>query len=157
GDLAMQLKTTADEFELETTIHGSHLNWVKAGAVNGLDCAPQTENTTPAHLLVVGEGAVDVPVNPATGAGGSVAQSTSTLNVCVNRGLLDTLRPGDHGAVITGYRVIGNKREAVPSFVVPVYVTVPHKTLAGPEGLHVSNTVSSFGVARHYVEVPKDT
>lgn len=159
GDLAMQLRTTADEFELETTIHGSHLNWVKAGVLNGLDCASSTvaPSTTPPRVLVVGEGAFDVPVNPDTGKGGSVAHATSVMHVCVNRALVDALPPGDHGAIVTAYRVVGNQREAVPSFVVPVYVTIPHKTLAGPEGLHVGGTVDSFGVARHYVEVPKGT
>lgn len=157
GDLAAQLKTTADEFELETTIHGSHVAWVRAGSKNELDCTstPPPANGKLPRLLVVGEGAVDVPVDPATGKGGSVAQDSSQLHICVNRGLVDTLPPGDHGAVITAYRVIGQQREAVPSFTVPVYITVPHKTLAGPEGLHVASTVESFGVGRHYVDVPK--
>lgn len=163
GDLAMQLQTTADEFELETTIHGSHLNWVRPGSLNGLDCntpapapAPGAAFVAP-RLLVIGEGATDVPINPQTGKGGSIAQESSVMHICVNRSMIDLLPPGDHGAVVSAYRVIGNKREAVPSFVVPVYVTVPHKTLAGPQGLHVENTVGSFGVGRHYVEVPKGT
>jgi subtilisin family serine protease len=156
ADLSMQLKTTADEFELETTIHGSHLDWVQPGVLNGNDCVA-TAKDAKSKLLVIGEGAVDQPIDPATGKGGSVAQPTSTLNLCVNRKLVDMLPPGDHGAVVTAYRVVGNKREAIPSFVVPVYVTVPHKTMAGVEGLHISSTVDSFGVARHYIDVPKDT
>jgi subtilisin family serine protease len=157
GDLSMQLQTTADQFEFDTTIHGSHLNWVRP-SLNELDCTSTSVNPAVApRLLVVGEGSIDVPVDPVTGKGGAIATANSAMNICVNRGLVDALPPGDHGAVITAYRVIGNKREAVPSFTVPVYVTVPHKTLAGPEGLHVTSTVGSFGVSRHYIEVPKDT
>lgn len=156
GDLSMQLLTTADEFELDTTIHGSHVNWVHP-SLNELDCTTSSAKPSASpRLLVVGEGSIDLPIDPATGKGGATATANSTLNICVNRGLVDGLPPGDHGAVITGYRVIGNKREAVPAFTVPVYVTVPHKTLAGAEGLHVSGTVSSFGVSRHYIDVPKD-
>jgi len=156
GDLAAQLLTTADKFELETTIHGSHLPWVRAGVLNSPDCArePAIERPT---LTVIGEGAFDVPVNPATGKGGSVGQSSSMLHVCIDRALADQLPPGDHGAVITAYRVVGDKRENVPSFAVPVYMTVPHKTLAGGAGLKVESNVGSFGVGRHYVDVPKGT
>jgi hypothetical protein len=156
GDLAAQLLTTSDKFELETTIHGSHLPWVRAGVLNTPDCASQPAIERPT-LTVVGEGAFDVPLNPTTGKGGSAAQSTSQLHVCVDRALTDQLPPGDHGAIITAYRVVGDKRESVPSFVVPVYMTVPHKTLAGPEGLKVASTVGSFGVGRHYIDVPKGT
>jgi hypothetical protein len=159
GELAMQLETTADEFELETTVHGSHLPWVRAGSLDEAGCAgdPPPMGAPLPRVLVVGEGATDQPADPKTGTIGSVAQSTSELNVCINRALIDQLPPGDHGAVVTAYRVVGKVREAVPSFVVPVYITIPHKTLAGPEGLHVSDTVASFGVSRHYIDVPKGT
>lgn len=157
GELAAQLLTTADEFELETTIHGSHLPWVRAGGLEGPDCAKPVASEGKPRLLVIGEGATDIPVDPTTGKGGSVSQSSSTLHVCVARSMVDLLPPGDHGAVITAYRVIGKKREAVPSFVVPVYITIPHKTLAGDAGLHLESSVGSFGVGRHYIDVPKNT
>lgn len=160
GELAVQLQTTADEFELETTVHGSHLNWVRVGGHAGVDCTVDPTITPGAplpRLLVVGEGTSDLAINPSTGAGGTSAQSTSVLSVCVNRALVEQLPPGDHGAVVTAYRVTGNKREAVPSFVVPVYVTVPEKTMAAASALHVSSTVGSFGVGRHYVDIPKGT
>lgn len=160
GDLALQLKTTADELELETIIHGSHIPWVRAGGMSIAGCASGAMPPPPAALpriAVIGEGAIDVPVDPKTGAGGSVAQSSSVMFVCVDRGLAAALPPGDHGAIIKAYRVSGTTREATPAFVVPVTMTVPHRTLASQTGFHIDGTVESFGVARHYVDVPKGT
>lgn len=162
GDLALQLKTTADELELETVIQGSHIPWLRAGGMSIAGCASGTAPAFDAsaaapRIAVVGEGALDVPVDPKTGTGGSVAQSSSVMFVCVDRGLASALPPGDHGAIIKAYRVSGAVREAAPAFVVPVTMTVPHRTLASQTGFHIDGTVESFGVARHYVDVPKGT
>ena len=159
GELTTQLITTADELELETVIHGSHLPWVRPGGIGAIDCsgaAPPAGSPAP-RMLVIGEGAADVPVNPTTGAGGSVGQSSSALIVCIDRTLVAALPPGDHGALIAAYRAIGGARERVPTFVVPVYVTVPHKTLAGQSGYHVTGVAESFAVSRNYVAVPTGT
>jgi hypothetical protein len=153
GDLNRQLVTTADEFEIATVIHGSHVPWLKAGTLNQLDCAGAPSS----RLTVVGGGAIDQPIDPATGAGGSVAPRDSTLYVCIDRALLATLPPGDHGAILSARRIRGTAKEAAPSFVVPVYVTVPHKTLAGQSGYSITGAVRSFAVARNYVAVPTGT
>lgn len=149
------LRTTADELELETIIHGSHVAWVRAGASTELDCS--SASGPPARTVVVGEGAIDAPIDPATGRGGSTAQAGSVIHVCVDRALVSTLPPGDHGALVYAYRVHGAVRESTPSFVFPVYTTIPHRTLEGRSGYHVTGSVPSFGIDRHYVEVPAGT
>jgi hypothetical protein len=154
-DSLTALRTTADELEIETVIHGSHVPWVRAGVSTEIGCV---QGVVPqARTVIVGEGAIDVPVDPATGAGGSLTHAGSAVHVCVDRGLLSTLPPGDHGALVYAYRAHGAARETVPSFVFPVYVTVPSHTLAGQTGYHFAGDVSSFGVDRHYVDVPTGT
>ena len=154
--LVTQLKTSAEELEIETVVHGSHAPWVKAAALNALDCNASVPNA-PAKVLIVGEGAVDQPINPTTGAGGSIAQTSSVIHLCVDRSLLEALPPGDHGAIVNAYRTAGKLRERTPAFSFPVYVTVPHRTLVGQAGYKIESSVPSFGVARNYVEVPKGT
>lgn len=154
-DALTALRTTADELEIETVIHGSHVPWVRAGVSTEIDCV---DGVVPsARTVIVGEGAIDVPVDPSTGAGGSLTHAGSVIHVCVDRGLLSTLPPGDHGALVYAYRAHGAARESVPAFVFPVYVTVPDHTLAGHTGYHFTGDVSSFGVDRHYVDVPAGT
>lgn len=155
GDLARQLNTTADEFELDTVYYGAAKEWLKAGTRNVLDCL----NAPTANLLVVGQGAISVPKDPTDPESqhGNLELKASTLNVCINRNLVRALPAGDHGALIHAYRVVGGKRESHASFTVPVYISVPNKTLAGVGGYEVKGVARSFEVERHYVAVPEGT
>jgi len=152
GKLTRQLLTTHDEFILKTTIYGSNKNWVKAGVLDELNCA----DSKTANLTVLGRG-VEVKIKE-DGTGELAALPASTLNVCIDREIIkNELGPGDHGALISAYRVVDGKMAEVPSFTVPVYVTIPHKTLAGASAYEVNSSVKSFGVNRNYVNVPKGT
>jgi antitoxin component of MazEF toxin-antitoxin module len=92
------------------------------------------------------------------GTGTVNAEVQSALNVCINRDAIARLLPqGDNGALIEGYRVVGGKVATLPSFTVPVYVTVPHKVLASGTGYATEQTVNSFDVSRNYVVIPKGT
>lgn len=152
NELQTLLATTQDRFVLRTVIYGSTASWVKAGTLAQLDCAAAPT----AELNLVGLGAVDNFSAP-PGEPKSVALRDSLLNVCVDRAMLGTLPAGDHGAVILAYRTDGSRTEATPSFVVPVYVSIPQKTLAGGAGYDVEGVTQAFGVARHYVKVPEGT
>jgi subtilisin family serine protease len=151
GELTKQLATTADTFELETTIYGSHSQWLKAGSLGRLDC----KESPSSKLTVVGLGAVDNFSPAPGGTPTSVGHAASTLYVCVDRSLVDVLAPGDHGAIIHAYRSIGGKRESTPAFEVPVYLTRSHAKMSGTAGYKIAGTIESFGVARNYVEIPK--
>lgn len=152
GELNRQLVTTADKFSLETTVYGSAVQWLKAGTFDRQDClaSPTSE------LLVVGAGAID-NFDSKDPAGRSTAFGTSTLQVCVDRKLINTLAPGDHGALIKAYRIVDGKKEISPSFVVPLYIAVPHATLAAKAGYQIKGSVKSFGLDRHYVQIPAGT
>ena len=151
GDLARQLNTTGDTFEIETTMHGSAVEWLKAASLESLDCAGAASS----HLTVIGPGPVDNFDAP--GAGRSVGIRASNLQVCVDRSAINALSAGDHGALIKAYRIADGKREAHPSFVVPVYLAVPHATLAGQAGYLMADTAKSFSVSRNYIQVPEGT
>ncbi len=148
GDLQRLLKDTKDEFVVKTSVYGSKVRWVGAGSMNQLDCAKAPK----ADLIVIGEGATDAFDAP--GAGRSIPHRESTLYVCVNRELMATLPAGDHGALISLHRKSGDKVEANAALIVPVYVTVPNKTLVGSAGFSTDGGVEAFGLARHYVDVP---
>jgi hypothetical protein len=148
-DLNRLLVTSKDEFAIKTVIYGSNKNWLKAGTLNQLDCS---ESPT-SQLTLIGQGAIDDFSN-ATGPR-SVAPRDSTLMLCVDRAILSALPAGDHGALIKLYKKDGDKVESNPALILPVYVTVPNKTLAGNSGLKVESSVQSFGVARNYVNVPE--
>lgn len=155
GELARLLNTSFDEFEIETTIHGSHVPWLKAGGLTAVECHAQKTR----RLAVIGQGAVLVPKDaedPSSKAT-STALGASVLNVCVDRAQVDALPAGDHGAIIELYRVGEKGREAVPSVVVPVYLSKPHATLAGSASYKVEGSVQSFGVSRNYIVVPEGT
>lgn len=152
GELARQLNTSAETFALETTVYGSKVNWLRAGVLNQLDCKTSPVQET---LRIVGEGAVD-QFN-ADGTGTSLGLGASNLYVCTDEAAISALPPGDHGAIIKAYRLAGGKREAVPAFEVPVYITKPHKTLAGSERYEISGVARSFDVERNYVVVPEGT
>jgi hypothetical protein len=147
NDLKRLLVTSKDEFAIKTVIYGSNKNWLTAGSLNQLDCA----NSPASQLTVVGEGAVDNFSDPVTR---SVATNDSTLMVCIDRATLAALPAGDHGALIKLYKKDGESVESNPALIVPVYVTVPHKTLAGNAGYKVESSVQSFGVSRNYVNIP---
>jgi subtilisin family serine protease len=147
GELHRLLVTSKNEFELVTTIYGSQKPWVRAGTMEHIECK---DSEIAPRVTVVGEGAVDGPST-------STAGLDSTLFICIDRSILETLPPGDHGAVVAGYLSDGAKREANPSFLVPVYVTVPQRSMVGGARYEVNGTVDSFGVSRHYVQVPTGT
>jgi subtilisin family serine protease len=143
------LVTSADVFELRTVIHGSRIEWLRAGTLNALDCW----NTPTGDLTLLGRGA-EVAV---TEQGGVLNPSpASSLSVCLNRRAIEEeLPPGDHGALIYGYRKKGDITSPVASFIVPVSLKVPHRVLENKTGYQISGTVKSFGVKRHTVRVPE--
>lgn len=151
GELYRQLVTTSDRFVLRTVIYGSDVEWLKAGVRDELDCT----NSQTANLEVIGEGVV-VQLDP-NGKGTLNSLATSVLNVCVNQALSQKLSPGDHGALIYAYRTDGRVTSPVASFIVPVYMNVPHRVLQGSTSYQAEDMVSSFQVDRHYVQVPKGT
>lgn len=156
GDLTRQLLTTADEFVLKTVIYGSNLTWLRAGVLNQLDCnAPDAEVSD--RLMVIGRGVEFQDVND-QGKKALNPLAASALQICVDRKMLtEQLPAGEHGALIAAYRVSRGKVASVPSFWVPVYAQVPHKTLEGSTAYLVNSTVKSFEVARNAVLVPPGT
>lgn len=152
GDLTRQLLTTRDEFVLQTTIYGSDKQWLKAGTLDQLNCwTSETANSS-----LIGRG-VDIHVNP-DGTGEINPFFASALNVCFNRDVIrNELPPGEHGALISAYRVVDGVVAPVASFVVPVFITVPHQLLKNSTAYHVEDRVKSFGVKHNYVFIPKGT
>jgi hypothetical protein len=158
GDLARQLETTKDEFVLKTVFTGAtsgtagYPEWLKAGTRDQISCV-----TSPTqNLTVLGRG-VEIQV-AANNTGTLNPLPASVLNVCLDRDAIkNKLAPGDHGALIYAYRTVGGKTSPLASFVVPVYLTVPNKTLGDSTSYKVSSKVSSFGVNRNYVTIPKGT
>jgi hypothetical protein len=152
GDLTRQLRTTADEFILRTQIYGSEHVWVKAGALDQSDCF----NSEEARLNIVSEG-MNLEIS-SKGNGTLNPLKLSNLNVCINRDMIErNLQPGDHGALISAYRIVNGRVAAIPSFILPVYLTIPHHTLAGSTGYSIQEGVASFEVKRNYVSIPKGT
>lgn len=154
GELEEQLHTTFEEFVLKTVIHGSDKKWLKAGVLDALNCADSPEE----NLVVYGQGAT-VGIKAGSETAGEIRELKGTaLNVCVDRRMIaEELSPGDHGALISAYRMVGGRVSEVASFVVPVSLTIPHKTLAGSTAYETSGDVKSFGVSRNYVKVPEGT
>jgi subtilisin family serine protease len=152
GDLARLLNSTAETFELETEIYGSDSKWLKAGAIQTLDC---NKSDLSDQLTIIGQGPTD-SVNP-DGTGTSVGLKASNLYVCVNTAALKALAPGDHGAIIKAFRKTKTGREAAAAFEVPVYLTKPHHTLEGSQKYQISGVANSFDVQRNYVVVPDGT
>lgn len=152
GELMAQLRTTSDEFVLKTTYYGSDQAWLKVGTRSQLDCM----DSPVSNLTVTGEGAsVGVYGN---GSGYLNPFYMSTLNVCINRDkIAHDLQAGDHGALISAYRVVDGKEAPLPSFTVPVYITVPHQKMNQSLSYEVEGTVESFGVKRNYVYFPPGT
>lgn len=153
GDLNRLLNTSADQFAIETTIYGSAVEWLKAGSLEQLDC----HSSPVGNLTVIGPGAVDNFSAAPDSGNRSVGLRASNLQVCVNRELVSTLAPGDHGALIKAYRIAEGRRESAPSFVIPVYLAVTHGTLAGQAGYSISGSAPSFSVNRNYVQIPEGT
>jgi len=152
GELNRQLVTTADEFALKTVYYGSDKEWLKVGVQDSLNCATSDS----ANLTVLGRGAEVVVKEDGTGTLNPIPGSI--LNLCIDRAVISRDLPqGDNGALISAYRMVGGQVEAIPSFVVPVYVTVPHQTLRGSTAFEAVSKVESFGVGRNYVRVPKGT
>jgi hypothetical protein len=151
GELMRQLKTTQDEFTLKTMIYGSNIPWIQVGSLDQLGCQ-QTDN---ARLNLVGEGAI---VHLAADGSGTLNGSpVGTLNLCINRTMVRELPAGDHGALIFAYRTVNGRLAPYPSFTVPVYLTVPHQTLEHSTAYEIQDEVTSFGVKRNYIQIPKGT
>ena len=150
GELMTQLRTTQDQFVLKTYIYGSDKQWIKAGTLDQIDCTSSDSNP----LTINGEGA---KVQVARDGTGKLNPSPmSSLNLCINREMVrKDLEPGDHGAIVFGYRKVGQKIAVLPSFTVPVSLTVPHHTLASSTAYDVQQSVNGFGVKRNYVIIPK--
>lgn len=152
GPLTAQLLTTADEFVLKTVIYGSHKAWLKAGVLDQLDCA----GADVANVTVIGRGATIHAEKDGTGTIDPIM--ASNLNICLDREMISKeLSPGDHGALIGAYRVANGKVSPVASFVVPVYLQVPHKVLSESSSYEIAGSVKSFGLDRNYVRVPEGT
>jgi hypothetical protein len=151
GELSRQLVTTRDEFVLKTVMHGSDVPWVKAGVLDQLPCM----DSPTANYSIFGRGG-DYSI-AADGTATLTAGSSTPLIVCVDRQAIRTLQPGDHGALIYAFRTVGGLVAPVPSFVVPVYVSVPHRVLENNSGYDISSTAESFGLSRNYVFVPTGT
>lgn len=152
GILEHQLSTTFEDFELRTVIHGSDKEWLKVGTLATSNCL---ESST-ARMTIIGRGA-EIVTN-ANGTGSLSPFNPSILHVCLNRAMIENELPqGDNGALIYAYRksVRTGQVSPVASFVIPVYLTVPHKTLAGASAYETTRKVTSFGVSRNYVNVPK--
>jgi hypothetical protein len=157
GSLINQLETTQDEFVLKTVIYGSGKQWLKAGTLNGLDCA----GAQPMNYRVSGIGTT-VVVN-ADSTGTLQPAKDSILNVCIDRNMVaDELAPGDHGALIQAFRTVvganGKPQVAsIPSFTVPVFLSVPHGVLKGSTAYEIKRQAPSFSVTRNYVQIPEGT
>jgi hypothetical protein len=151
NDLSTQLKTTQDRFELKTWIYGSDKNWLKVGTLDQLDCA----SSPTSDLTVVGDG---VSIEDQEGNSARVTPfKESSLNICINRRMVQQLRPGDHGALIMGYRKQNGRSALLPSFTIPVYLVIPHYELANENDYIRSSEVSSFGLNRHLIYVPENS
>lgn len=156
GNLTRQLLTTADEFVLRTVIHGSDKKWLKAGALDSLNGQPGCAGSDAANPLVMGRG---VEVHAAEDGTATLDPFLpSALNVCIDREMIRRdLEPGDHGALIHAYRVVNGRAESVPSFIVPVYLQVPHRVLSGSLAYETEGSIKAFGVSRNYVTIPEGT
>jgi subtilisin family serine protease len=152
GELTRQLKTTRDEFTLKTIMYGSDRTWLKAGTLDQTNCL----DSSVAPVSLVGEGAT-IGVSATDGAGTLVPFASSALNICLDRQMIKDLKPGDHGALITAYRVVNSKVAPSPSFIVPVYLTVPHRRMENSIAYEIQGEVSSFGLKKHYVLIPPGT
>lgn len=160
GSLVRDLETTADEFVLRTKIYGSDRPWIKAGVLDQLQGDPDAQvdcnSLETANLTLLSRG-VDVQTDE-EGSSTLFPFPASALNICIDRNTIrNELSPGDHGALISAYRVVSGKVSPVPSFWIPVYVQVPHQTLAGSNGYQIQSSVKSFGLSRNYVNIPKGT
>ncbi|MBI3535482.1 MAG: S8 family serine peptidase, partial [Deltaproteobacteria bacterium] len=149
--LGQQLFTSRDEFVLKTIVYGSDKLWLKVGVLDQLNCS-DSETT---RFTVIGKGA-GISMN-SDGSGTLVPAQDSLLAICLNRELMNELPPGDHGVLIYAYRAVDDAVSPLPSFIIPVYLSIPHRTLANSSAYEVQSSVNSFGVKRHYVDIPKGT
>lgn len=154
GEYHRELVTTSEEFELVTEVYGSRIKWLEAGTLNSLDCKDAKVNPS---VTIIGAGALDVPGPIPSLPGTSQGFRAGNLYVCADRQAMKALPPGDHGALIKAYKKVKGQRELVPSFIVPVYVTVPHQKLENQQSFAASGIVKSFQVSRNYVEIPEGT
>jgi hypothetical protein len=152
GELARQLSTTQETFELRTVYYGPKSQWMRVGVGDELPC--ETSEIRP--LTLYGK-TVEVDKN-SEGKYKLNTLKASLLNICFDRLALSQFEPGDYGALIFAHRVSkSGVVSPVSSFVVPVSVTVPHKTLENSTAYEINRTIKGFGVQRNYVEIPKGT
>lgn len=152
GRLLRELNTSAETFELETVFYGSHIQWLKVGVPQTAQCE---DSSIPElnSLTLIGSGAIENPIEEQTSAAITPLRASS-LFICLKKAEFDRLPPGDHGAIIRAYKVSEGVRDAVASFEIPVYVTVPHHSTALQAQFVQRGEVGSFMVNRHYVRVP---
>jgi hypothetical protein len=150
GDLTVKLVTSVETFTLRSDF-GRDDAWAKAGVESNVDC--QASKTS--DITVLGRG-VQIS-RTADGKGQIDNYSGSDINICIDRTKLALLAPGDHGGLVYGYRTVGGKTSTLPSFIIPIYVTIPHQTLAAGTAYSVTGTVRGFQVARNYVMIPPAT
>ena len=146
--LITQLRTTREEFVLKTIYYGSDVAWLKAGTLSLVDC----DDSPVSNLMIYGEGAT---VNAKEqGPEALHALLASALNICVDRYKVRyALPPGDHGALISAYRVVDGQQSTIPSFTVPVYVTVPHHILK--DSYRTEGRIRNFDSKKHYISIPE--
>jgi hypothetical protein len=150
GDLTVQLVTSAEEFTLRSDF-GRDEAWATPGALSEVDC----EGATTHNVKILGRG-VQIG-RTADGKGQIENYSGSDINICLDRAKIALLSPGDHGGLVYGYRTVGGKVSTLPSFIIPIAVTIPHQALAGSTAYEVSGKVRGFQVARNYVLIPPGT
>jgi subtilisin family serine protease len=154
GDAYAQLVSSAEFFKLHTEIHGSSVEWLK---VNTLATANSGEANlcesiaAGDKLTLVGQGALDAASVSGT--------AESVIYVCIDREKIARLPKGDHGALVRAYRQTADGRimENVPSFIIPIYLSIPHESLTAGKAYTVTQSqVKALGISRNYVEVPAD-
>ncbi len=148
GDLSVALETSAEEFVLKTDFGGDEA-WVKPGVLQQPNCM----DSDTANLNLIGRGN-EVQV-AADGSGELNPLGAANLYVCIDRAKIAAMSAGDHGALIYAYKTDGTNVSKVPSFVVPVALTIPNRTLADSTAYDINATAQSFEVSHNYVTIPK--
>ncbi len=140
SELEILRDNSEDIFLLETQFQGTDKPWATVTEL----ISPNCQDFAPLEEVAISSSGLN---------------DWSSLHLCVNREIVKTLPPGDYGILIKGYRVdtSNNLKSPLASFVVPVYLTVPHLVLSHKDQTFgLSGEVKSFEVKRHYLEIPSD-
>lgn len=152
GDLLRQLNTSFETFELETMYYGSSTPWLRVGSPHNVNCDDDAipENNI---LTLIGSAAVEAPAEDSQPS--LIPFTPSSLFLCLRKNAMSQLTPGDHGAIIRAFRVVGDQRDVVAAFEVPVYLTIPHHSTEFQAKFLVENKIRSYSVDRNYVRIPE--